>query len=234
MAVFSDLLGILGDSFKIKINGVRLKNVAGNLAVRNTGDTADASVTASTANFTGDSIIINSDGVSGADRAITLARPVAGMTANYTLTLPPSAGSPGQFPQTDGSGNISWQTILQANGSFAQIDTTPLAFGATTTTAMFTLPANAEVRTVNIIVDTAFNGTPSLSIGISGSTSKYVPSTKVDLTQSPAAYGETTLVFEILPFLNPVGTAENLIATYSAGGATVGAARIEVEYATPS
>jgi len=52
---------------------------------------------------------------SGADWKLTLARPVSGMTAAWTLTLPPNAGTSGYVLQTDGSGNTSW--VAQSGGS---------------------------------------------------------------------------------------------------------------------
>jgi hypothetical protein len=93
---------------------------------------------------------------------------------------------------------------------------------------MFTLPPDAVVRRVAVVVDTAFDGTPSLSVGVTGTTSKYMGSTQVDLT---AAAGT---VFEADPGLDADGSSEDLIATYSAGGATAGAARILVEYGVPA
>jgi hypothetical protein len=91
---------------------------------------------------------------------------------------------------------------------------------------MLTLPANAVVEAVRIIVDTAFNGTPSVSIGISGTLSKYFAASSVDLL--------TTGLYEDYPALASVGTTESIIATYSAGSASVGSARLELDYVIPS
>ena len=41
---FTDLAGTLGSFFRLRSTGVRLKNNGGNLAVRNSGDTADAEI----------------------------------------------------------------------------------------------------------------------------------------------------------------------------------------------
>ena len=78
-----------------------------------------------------------------------------------------------------------------------------------------------------MIVDTAFNGTPTLSVGVSGTTSKYMASTQVDLTQA------ATTMMSVTPNL-PAQGVETIIATYAAGGASVGAARMIVIFATPS
>ena len=224
---WKDLAGTVNSFFRIGVAGVRLKNLAGHLGVRNANDTADANITAAKVLISGDSIDLNSDSAgTGADRKYTLARPAAGMTGDVVLTLPVDDGSAGQVMQTDGLGNSSWVSA----GSTQQcetVDTTSLAFGAGATTAMFSLPANAVVLTVEVIIDTAFNGTPSLSIGITGSTSKYMGAADLDLTSPPASN------FEVSPNLPAIAAAEALIATYAIGAATVGAARILVTYAVP-
>jgi hypothetical protein len=93
---------------------------------------------------------------------------------------------------------------------------------------MFTLPANAVLDRVSIIIDTAFDGAPTMSVGVSGTASKYVASTEVDLT----ATAETR--FDIMCAKTANGSTEALIITYSAGGATAGAARVIVDYSIPA
>lgn len=227
MGWFSNLLGVTGAFFKIGTSGVRLKNSSGNLLVRNTGDSADAEITASKLNNSGDSIVLNSDAAgSGADYKITLARPTSGMTADVTLTLPVDDGTPNQVLATDGNGALSWVSAA-STASSEKVDTTSLAFGDSSPVAMFTTGANDVINRVEVIVDTAFNGTPTLSIGISGTTSKYMATSDVDLT---ATAGTSFVVY---PNKTAQG-AESLIATYSAGSASAGAARIQVYYDTPA
>lgn len=229
MSKILDVLGTSVNSFLVAIGGVRLKNSSGNLLVRNTGDTADAEVTASKVNVSGNDIVINSDAVgSAADWTVTLRRPSTGMTAAYTLTLPIDDGSPSQVLQTDGNGVTSWVSLAGTADKISS-DTTPLAFGSSATVSMFTLPANAVVQEVRVIVDTAFNGSPSMSVGISGNTSKYMSSTQVDLKDVAAVK-----IYESSPALAPVGTTEALQISYTAGSATAGAARVEVDYVLPS
>jgi hypothetical protein len=227
MGIFSDLFGTSKSSFRIGLLGTRLKNVAGNLVVRNTGDSADAELTASKVNISGEILALNSDAAgSGADWQYTLQRPTSGMSAAVALTLPPTDGTPGQVLQTDGSGALDWASA-GSTGQADKLDTTDLAFGSAGTVAMFSTGAADIIDYIEVIVDTAFDGTPSVSIGIVGTTSKYVSSTDVDLT-APAGTS-----FEIHPNQTAQG-AEALIATYAAGGATAGAARIIVHYATPT
>lgn len=225
MGKWSDLFGTLKDNFRLGLSGVRLKNSSGNLLVRNTGDSADAQVTASKINMSGDVLDINSDAAgSGADWKYTLQRPTSGMTAAVTLTLPIDDGSPNQVLQTDGSGALSWASA-GSTASSDKVDTTTLAFGTASPLALFTTGGGDVITKIQIIVDTGFNGTPSVSIGISGTVSKYMAATEVDLTVAG--------VYEVHPGLTAQG-AESLIATYSAGGASAGSARILVYYATPA
>lgn len=224
--LFSDLLGTTLNFFKIGLSGPRLKNDSGNLAVRDTADTADVTVTASTLNASSDvGLVINSDAAgSGADWKITIDRPTSGMTADWTLTLPVDYGSTGQVLQTDGSGNTSWVSA----GSTAQcltVDTTTLNFGASSPVTLFTLPANAIIDTVKVIVDTAFDDTPTVTVGVSGDTARYMGATNNDLT--------AIAVYETNPGIAANGSTEALIATYSAGAASVGSARVVVSYVVP-
>jgi hypothetical protein len=226
--IWTDAFGTLQSFFRLGLSGPRLKANGSNLVVRNGGDTADATVTASSHSSSGDvGLIINSDAAAtGADWSITIQRPSTGMTASYTLTLPVDDGTPNQVLSTDGAGVLSWASSA-STASSAKVDSTSLAFGSTSPVTMFTTGASDIINEVRIIVDTAFNGTPTVSVGISGTTSKYMASTQNDLTAT------ATTTFAVHPGLTAQG-AEAIIATYAAGGASAGAARIEVEYYTPS
>lgn len=236
MGVWKDLLGTTGNFLRIGLAGPRLKANGANLDLRNAADSAFvdlvvAALTASGLNVTADEIVINSDGNSGADRKLTLRRPATGMSADIAIVFPGADPSPGQAltVASFAAGVITLQYSTVAGGTDKVVtDTTTLGFGASSPLAMFTLPANAIVKSVKVVVDTAFNGTPSLSVGISGTTSKYMGSGQVDLT---AAAGT---VFEVDPGLASVGSTEALIATYAAGSASAGSARILVDYVIPS
>lgn len=226
--LFSDLLGTTKAFFKIGGTlGVRLKNSAGNLLVRNTGDSADADITVKKLFVSGDAIEINSDSAgTSADWKLILQRAAAGMTADVTLTFPIDDGSPGQVLSTDGSGVLSWASA-GSTGLADKLDTTSLAFGTSSPLALFSTGAADIVDYIDLVIDTPFDGTPTVSIGVVGTASKYAGTGDVDLT---AAAGT---VFQIHPGLDAQGI-EALIATYSAGGAAAGAARIIVHYATPA
>lgn len=231
MPKFDDLLGTpdsLGSGFKIGTFGIRLKNSSGSLLLRNSGDTADAALQASLLNLSGNSLVINSSSAqSGADWKYTLTRPTSGMTANVTLTLPTTVGTSGQVLTTDGSGNLSFTTAGTAAGAVTR-HTKTITYTSGTTVSFITVPAGNQYDTFYITIDAAFNGTTSISVGVSGSTSKYVSSSVVDLTQA------ATTSFQFYPNLPPLGSSENLIITFSASGSSQGSCRVECTYATPS
>lgn len=227
MSQYLDLSGTTTSAIQIEKAGVKLKNNSGNLLVRNAADSADSEITTSKLNNSGNSIDLNSDAAgSGADWKYTLARPTSGMTADITLTFPDNDGTPGQVMSTDGSGNLSFVSA-GSTASSLKLDTTTIAFGSTSPVSMFTTGASDIIDSIDVIIDTPFDGNPSLSVGITGTTSKYLSATQVDLT----AAAKTT--YTVHPGFDAQG-AEALIATYSAGGATDGSARIIVKYATPA
>ncbi len=224
---WQNMFGTLKSFFRVGLSGPRLKDSSGNLVIRNAGDSADANLTAAKLSASGNDIELNSDAAgSGADWLYTLRRPSSGMTAAVVLTLPIDDGTANQVLQTDGNGALSWATAGD-NSACTSRNTTSLAFGTSSPQSMFTLPANAVIDRITTIIDTAFDGTPSMSVGISGTTSKYVASTEVDLT----AAAETR--FDVYPAKEAVGSTEALIITYSAGSATQGAARVIVDYSIP-
>jgi hypothetical protein len=224
--IWQDIIGSTLGYFRIGKTGPRLKDDTGALIVRDTGDTANVAVTADQFKASGNTgLVINSDSAgSGADWKVSIARPASGMTADWTLTLPSSAGSPNQVLQTNGSGVTTW--VDTASGATDITDTTTLTFGATSPVAMFTLPANAVILSTNIIVDTAFDGTANVSLGVAGDTAKYMGAGDNDLQE--------VAVWQTNPGAIPVGTPEVLIATYADGGATVGSARIVISYSVAS
>ena len=227
---FLDLLGTSYGKLQVGIDAaaLNLKAVAGKFRARNKADSADVPVVGSVIAASGDFLELNEDAVgAAADWKYTLARPAAGMTANRTIVLPPDAGTPGFAVVTDGAGNWSYVAVAAGNDKIIT-DTTTLAFGSVSPLAMFNLPATAVIDEVKVVIDTPFNGTPSLSIGIAGTVSKYLSATQVDLTQ---AAGTSC---EVDPALASAAGIEAMIATYAAGGATAGSARLLVSYSIPS
>ena len=206
-----------------------IKAISGGFSFRNSADTADAEITADQFKANGNiGLVINADGAeSGDDYIITISRPSTGMTESYEFRLPVNAGSPSQVLSTDGTGNLSWISAGSTADNIT-VSSTDLAFGDSSPLALVTTPNNAVVHAVMVIIDTQFDGSPTLTVGVSGTTSKYMTSTQNSLVATAKSRYESS------PSEAAAPSGEALIATYAAGGATQGAARILVFYSVPS
>lgn len=229
---FQDLLGTVFSKFQLGLGGPNVKGSSGAIEARNAGDTAYTQMRMLLAAITGDDIVLNEQAsASGSSWKYTLRRPSTGMTHDLTVVMPSADPAPGQaLTVATFAANVvtlQWTTIAAGTDKVV-VDTTTLAFGDSSPKALFTLPANAVVRDVQVVVDTAFNGTPQLSVGVSGTTSKYLGNAQVDLAASAGTS------FTVHPNLPANGATEALIATYAAGSATAGSARILVSYVIPS
>ncbi len=232
--VRSSLIGTLRSIFGLGgTAGVAIKNSGGTLLVRNAGDSADAELTTSKLHNSGDTLEINSAAAgSGADWKLTLGRPSSGMTAAVNFNFPIDHGSAGQVLSTDGGTSPTQTSWVSAANTAPCVtcDTTTLNFNSSSTITMFTLPANAVVHEVQTIIDTLFDGTsPSMTVGKSGSTSKYVGANDTNL----ASAAKTKFITDCAE--PPSGSTEALIITFSAatGSPTQGVARILVFYSVP-
>ena len=215
MSFYQRIAGTSVGSFVLSLLGVRLKNNAGHLQVRNNADSGFADVQAKD--------VIVSNNTTGYDVTFTTS---GAQAADYTLTLPADDGSSGQVLSTDGNGVLSWVSAA-STASSVKVDSTTINFGDASPVPAFNLPANAVITAIRVIVDTTFDGTPSLSVGIAGNASKYMGSTDNNLT-FPA---ET--VFETVPGKLPSVTSEAIEIAYTAGGASVGSCRVEVFHCNP-
>ena len=232
MSRFADLIGTLKAKFQLGIGGPFLKNNSGDVEARNAADSAYAAIAASLLKIYGDDIEINSGATESGDSwKMTLSRPSTGMTEDVQIIFPSGLPSAGQALSVASiaSGVITLEWAAAGDTSACtKVDTTTLAFGDTSPKAMFNLPANNVLYKQQVVIDTPFDGAPTLSIGISGTTSKYMGTNQVDLT---AAAGT---VFEVEPGLDADTSLEAIIASYSAGGATTGSARLLSHYGEPS
>ncbi|MCX7741060.1 MAG: hypothetical protein N2047_08565 [Meiothermus sp.] len=214
-----ELFGTLRDSFQIGLaaaTAALLKTAAGRLDFRNRADSAHIDIRVK-------ALQLND----GDTNQITLQSPP--IAADYTLTLPAAQGAANQvLAQGSTPGELVWANVAVATDT-VKTDTTTVAHNSAGTVPMFALPANARVLRVRLIIDTPFTGGSGaqVSVGIAGNVAKYMAATENDLSY-PALTS-----FEVEPNLTPVGTVENLVATYAANGATAGAARIEVDYVLP-
>lgn len=234
MARFGDWAGTVLSYFKLGLTGPQIKNESGAVAARNNADDAYAAIRAALAAIYGNDIELNAGAAgSGADWKMTLRRPSTGMTKALTVIFPSAEPSTGQAlvvsNYDSGTGTITLGYVTIASGNEKVVcESTALAFGSSSPVAMFTKPDGGVILTCVVIVDTSFDGTPTVSVGVAGTTSKFMSASHVDLTEAAGTS------FEVSPN-QPAGSGtEDLIATYSAGGATAGAARILVYYAIPS
>ncbi len=233
MGVFKNLLGTVMDRFQYGLDGPMHKRVGAAIAARNAADSDYAAIHAALVNVFGDEIALNAGAAgSAADWVMKLVRPSTGMTTDIDIVLPAGTPSPGQLLRvasySGGAVTLEYYSASEGASNMVLVDTTSLAFGSSSPVAMFTKPANALVDKTKVVIDTPFNGAPSVSIGISGDASKYGSASHIDLG---AAAGT---VFELDYGEAAVGTTEDLIATYSAGGASAGSARVLVTYVIPS
>ena len=230
MAWYNDLAGTTNGSFLVGTANI-WKAITGVFAARNAADTADAKIQVSTLEASNDSILINYDATSTVnDWTLSLARNPAQIAA-LILQMPPAKGTDGHvLRQRAGTAAGVMELELAAAGSTSQcisVDTTTLAFGTVSPLTLFNTPSGAVISKIEVVIDTAFNGTPTLTIGIAGTTSKYMASAQNVLTRPSGDAYETN------PKL-PSTAGEALVATYSAGSASLGSARILIHYSVPS
>lgn len=227
----SDLAGTALSYLQVGLSGLRLKVASGKWRARNTADSADVEFVASQLSASGDSLLLNEDAAgSGADWTMKFSRPSSGMGEAREFIFPAGNPSVGQVlyvvSYAGGVATLDYTNAGAANGVLE--DTTTIAFGDSSPVSMFTLPANAVVEYVKVIVDTAFNGTaPTVSIGIVGTTSKFMATTENDL--------KTTGIYEkSCADVATSGSTQAIIATYAADSSSAGSARVIVGYSIPS
>lgn len=227
MAVFMDLKGTSQSTFQLGKGGPKLKNSAGVFEARNAADSSYVDLVAAILKAASDSIELNSDAAgSGADWKMTLARPASGMTAAVTYTLP-AAPVNGYVLSTDGSGGLSWVAPAStANASSA--DSTSFVFTDSSPISLFTLPANAIIDKIQIIIDTQFDDAATITVQGVTSSRTYALAAESDLQ------GSARDVFEIHPGYEATVASDVLQATLTPGSSTAGAGRVVVYYVIPT
>lgn len=165
------LRGIVSNIFNIGgMSGIAIKNSSGVMNVRNGDDTGHADMSARHIRIHGNNTT----------HSVILQAP-NGMAANVNYTLPATQGSTNEFLSTDGAGGLIW-----ASPSDATTVTVWRNFSeATATVSIITPPANAILERTRIIVDVAAgSGGPSIIIGISTETNKYIALNEVNLRRA--------------------------------------------------
>jgi hypothetical protein len=132
-----------------------------------------------------------------------------------------------QASGTSNDSSVVGANVKEALDNLKNAFSKSFVFGSASPLAVCTLPANAILEEIKVIIDTPFTGgiTPAtLEVGIAGNTAKYVATTDINL----AAAAGTIAKIENASI--PVGTTEAIIGTYAQGTATAGAGRIIVKY----
>lgn len=204
----SDLAGTLRAALRIGVN--KLENVAGILTSR-TNAGVDAPIAASEAQL------------KGATYKTALAPATAGQAADLSFKLPAADGATNQAMVTDGAGNLSFATVATGANAVKAEDQI-VNFGDSSPIAVVTLPAGAVIQRVVVDVETAFDGTPTMSVGVNAAPSRYMGTGDIDLN--------TVGTYEVSPMFEEAASEAPEIA-YAAGGATVGVARVTVQWTVP-
>ncbi len=136
---------------------------------------------------------------------------------------------------TYNSSTTKWEAATPSGGGGGAsngllVDITTVNYNSSTTVSMFTLPANAEINRIEVLLDVTWvTGTAAtLSVGIAGNTSKYMPSSSIDL------YGVVKDNYITIVNLPANTSSEAIITTYAAGTSSAGRAIIHVYYSAPS
>jgi hypothetical protein len=205
----SDLAGTLLAGFRIGLN--KFVSASGVITARDKADGNNVALAASELR------------VIGASYKTTLQPAASGQAADLALKLPAADGATNQAMVTDGSGNLSFITVATGANAMKSEDQV-IPFGSTSPVTIAALPGGVTIQKVTVDVETAFDGAPSLSVGVVGTTSKYMAATDIDLA--------LVAIFEVSPMIEEAG-AVSPIVTYAAGGATAGSARVTVQWVLP-
>ena len=209
--IVSDLIGTIRTYFKIAT--VRLKDTSGVLEVKNAGDTAYANANAHTLGILG----------SNAANKVTLTAP-AGLADNVALVLPAAVGTLGWvLTDSDGAGTLAFAAPT-SNAATIQVE----EFTEATSSPITILAPEDDsvISRVIVVVDSAAGaGSPTISVGVSGTLERDMAAADVDLT--------TAGIYEVAP-LTDVGTDPgDIIATITPDSQTF-SGRVYVEVTVPA
>jgi hypothetical protein len=123
------------------------------------------------------------------------------------------------------AGNLEVSSnITIAGESVPSVSSTDLAFNSAAIVSAVFLPTNSIILSIEVIIDATFDGAPTVSVGVTGDTSKYAATSSIDLLDVPEG---VSLVYN---GKIPTISDENVNLYYTAGGATVGSARVIITY----
>lgn len=168
---------------------------------------------------------------------VTITAPPTGI---YIISLPPNLGSPGQFLQTDGAGQTSWQTLLPGTGTVTSVNATTPSFLDVTITnptsnanLAFTLSGTA-LPTLNGGTGLTTVGTAGQVLTSNGTTLSWVTPyiTSVNAAELTVALGTLSLSTALATTISDAfATANTALATAGAAGTAAAAAQTTADSA---
>jgi hypothetical protein len=195
------------------IGTINIKDSAGVVQLRNSGDTAFVDVAGNKLRVQGNN----------ATNAVVLNAPNA-LGGTVTFTFPAAVGSTNQvLADVGGDGtlgfiNVSNNSDLTQAEDFTEATTSPLT--------IFTPPANAIIREVTIVVTVAAAaGNPTVNVGTSGDPDAYMDETEVDL--------KTTGTYTVYPLIDVGGSPSAVILTIVPDSQTF-SGEVYVTYSNPA
>jgi hypothetical protein len=137
-----------------------------------------------------------------------------------------SGGSDGDLLSTDGNGVLSWSSAGNTK-SFINTSQQSLTALSDAVIPLASLVKDALVESVSVYIDTVYDGTPTISVGVTGATDKYFTNNDVDM----AVVDRWDVAYSGLNV--PVG-GETVNIYYNNGGqATTGTLRVIIRYSIP-
>jgi hypothetical protein len=210
--IFSSLLGTTKSFFRFGgPSGAGVKNSSGVLQTRDSADSAFADFAAKWFRI---------QGANAANAVVLKAGTLAGDVA---LTFPTSLPGSTSFLTLDASGNIATASTPNSNADLVEV--TAFTQGSATLT-MFTPPANAVISRIVIEVSAAAaGGSPTITVGTSGTPSAYAASTDSDL--------KTAALYEI-PVMASVGGSPSAVQAVITASAQTFSGNIYTYYSNPA
>lgn len=215
MAIFGDYKGTSQQSFQIQKGGVRVKNAAGVMQIRNASDTDFADMVAKILKASGNSLELNSQAAgAGADWKMSLARPATGMSGHVTYTLP-AVPQNGKVLSTDASGNLVWVDQTSVSGQAGFVESEQL----TAEVSKILVPAGSAgqkilAHTIVGRITQVFDIDPLLTLGDETVADSIVAAAQFDLSQM--AVGDVLHI----PFGGKLTADDALVAAFGAAPAT--------------
>ena len=241
LEVFKNLAGTVSNKFKIGVgtNSVLFRMSGGMLGLRKGNDTGDVNVTLGDLYMSGfwlnapqaKALFKNLEVQSGtvvlrdAGNTTNLILKTPTLDAARTITLPSGLPSAGMVLTTDANGNWYYGSGSGDTSMCVKQGTTNLSFGSVATIDLDTVPAGAQITSIDVIVNARFAVGAQVSIGDDIDRNLYLDAYKSDLAQEG--------IYSIDIHSNPLPADSMLKAYYTAEGSASGAAVLKISWATP-